>query len=99
MWQEIFFSKLNDRNMHRKIENGLKVSVEKLLGLHPFFLTLATEKEIAICLCKLCLNIRLLFDPVVAKANKDENTCNSITEYLMINCLCVKGKRGGTAEL
>ena len=41
---------------------GLAVSLGKVLSLWPFLITYPTEKKISSCLCKMCLNARLLFE-------------------------------------
>ena len=49
----------------------------------------------ALCLCKICLNARLLFDPLVAQAKKDQNdVTDSITKIFMHNCKCPKSENG-----
>ena len=46
-----------------------------------------SDKEIALSLCKMCLNAKLLFDPIMSKAKKDGNVnYNPITEYLRSCC-------------
>ena len=70
-------------------ENNNDISFGTILSLRPFFITFATEKEMALCLCKICLNARLLFDPLVAQAKKDQNdVTDSITKFFMHNCKC-----------
>ena len=47
------------------------------------------------CLCKICLNARLLFDSLVAQAKKDQNdVTNSTTKFFMHNCKCPKSENG-----
>ena len=41
--------------------NNIDVSVGTVVSLKNFFVIYATEKEMALCLCKLCLNIQLLY--------------------------------------
>ena len=70
-------------------ENNIDIRFGTVSSLRPFFITFATEKEMALCLCKICLNVRLLFDPLVAQAKKDQNDVNdSITKLFMHNCKC-----------
>ena len=47
-------------------ENNIDVSFGTILSLRPFFITFATEKEMALCLCKIFLNAR-------PQAKKDQN--------------------------
>ena len=50
------------------IKKGFSISLGTVLSLKPFFVTYPTEKEISLCLCKLCLNVKLLFEPLAIKA-------------------------------
>ena len=73
------------RTIQKKLlEKGLAISLGKVLSLWPFFITYPTEKEVSLCLCKMCLNAGLLFEPIKAQAKKDGNVCpDSITEYFV----------------
>ena len=56
----------NVRSIHKKLcERGVNVSLGTVLNLRPFFVTYATEKELSLCMCKLCLNARLMFQPLI----------------------------------
>ena len=80
--------------MHRE-NHPEKASLGKVLSLWSFFTTYPTEKEISLCLCKMCLNARLLFAPIKAQAKKDGHVCpDSITEYFMSSCECPKSENG-----
>ena len=50
----------------------LDVSTGTIVSLKPFYMTYATENEIVLCMCKLCLNTRLFFN-VVKQEIPDEN--------------------------
>ena len=65
------------------LEKGLAVSLGKVLLMQPFFITYPTEKEISLCLCEMCLNARLFFEPIKAQAKKDGVCPDSITEYFI----------------
>ena len=55
----------SNRMVQAKVsEKGLDVSLGKVLSLRPFFVTYPTEKVLSLCLCKMYLNTRLLFEPV-----------------------------------
>ena len=76
-------------------EQGVTVSYGVVLSLRPIFITFATEKEIALCLYKLCLNMRMFFEPLmtqVKRANYDVQ--DSITEFYMYDCECPKFSNG-----
>ena len=42
-----------------------------MLALQPFFIIDPTEKELSLCLCKLCLNSKLLFEPILVQVKKN----------------------------
>ena len=74
---------------------GITISYGTAISMRPFFVTHATEKEIVLCLCKLCLNTRLLFEPLMVQAKKDnDKTTDSITEFFMDSCDCPKTSSG-----
>ena len=76
-------------------DKGVIVSIGKILSLKPFFITYASNKELALCLCKLCLNTRMLFDTLMVKAKKDgDQTTTSITDFFMNNSTCAKSENG-----
>ena len=52
-------------------DSGLTSSIGTIMNLKPFFITYPTEKEISLCLCKLCLNVRLLMESLTSKAKAD----------------------------
>ena len=50
------------RSMQKSLlGKGIFVSIGSVLNLHPFFVTNASEKEMSLCLCKLCLNTKFFF--------------------------------------
>ena len=81
------------RNIYNKLtESGVRVSLGKVMSLKPFFITYPTEKEISLCLCKLCLNVKMLLEPLMAKAKKDDDKIyNSASEFFMCQSQCQKG--------
>ena len=52
------------------------------MNLKPFFITYPTEKEIALCLCKLCLNVRLLMEPLIRKVKADGDVVYGDMAYI-----------------
>ena len=69
------------RNIHNKLtESGVRVSLGKVMSLKPFFITYPTEKEISLCLCKLCLNVKMLLEPL---KKDDDEIYNSASEFFM----------------
>ena len=74
---------------------GLSVSLGKIMSLKRFFVTYPTEKEISLCLCKLCLNACTLFEPLQAKAKRDGGSIeDSISNFFFPSCLCPKSING-----
>ena len=64
-------------------EKGCVVSIGSVFLFRPFFITYATEKEMALCLCRLCLNARMLFEPLMKQAKKDGDDCyTSLTQFM-----------------
>ena len=78
----------------RGIQEKLKskqtiVSVGTLMALKPFFINYATEREMALLLCKLCLNTRLLFDAIMSEERKSGGEIfKSVTELFTAKCEC-----------
>ena len=76
-------------------KNDINVSIGRILSLKPFFIKYATEKEMALCLCKLCLNTKMMYDALTSKAKKEGDTMPaSITEFFMSSCKCPKSQNG-----
>ena len=84
------------RSMQKSLlEKGIDVSIGSVLNLQPFFVTYASEKEMSLCLCKICLNTKFLFDALMSKAKKDgDEYFDSITAFFMAGCSCPKGENG-----
>ena len=84
------------RSIQGKVaEKSYTVSLGKVLSLQPFFVTYPTEKELSFCLCKLCLNSKLLFEPILVQAKKDgDGISKSLTEFFMSSCSCPKAVNG-----
>lgn len=76
-------------------DKGISVSLGSVINMKPFFITYATEKELSLCLCKLCINMTFLLEPLMAKARKDgDESFLSVTSFLMANAPCDKGPHG-----
>ena len=71
------------RAMKAKLESeNCKISYSCVLFLKPFFITYPTDKELALCLCQLCLNTRLLLETLVAQGKKGgDSVPESVTEF------------------
>ena len=78
-----------------KAEYNIDVSNGIVHSLKPFFITYATDKEMSLCMCKLCLNAHLIFDLLMERAKKDgDETFDSLTEFFMAGCQCGKSVNG-----
>ena len=76
-------------------ELNTDISVGTLLNLRPFFNSFATEKEMVLCLCKICLNTKLLFGPLQQETRKDNDmVTESISNFFRHACKCSKSKNG-----
>ena len=65
-------------------QQGITASYGTVLSLRPFSITFASEKEIALCLCTVCLNTRMLLEPLMAQAKRDnDNVTESVAEFFM----------------
>ena len=81
--------------LHKLSEKGISVSIGSLFKMKPFYITTSTEKEMALCLCKLCLNARLCFRKLIQQAKKDDDfTTDSITEFFLHTAPCPKTENG-----
>ena len=62
------------------------------MSLKPFFITYPTEKELSLCLCKHCLNIKMLLEPFDGKSQKKnhDTTHESASEFFMAESNCEK---------
>ena len=65
------------------------------MALKPFFINYAIEHEMALCLCKLCLNTRLLFDSIMSEERKSGGEIfKSVTEFFTAKCDCTLSSNG-----
>ena len=80
------------RTLHTKLKDtGINLPLGKILSLCPFFITYATDKEISLCMCKVCLNKRPLHNVLLVQDKTDEDDSNkSITHFFMQRCDCPK---------
>ena len=84
------------RSIRQKLkDSGLTTSIDMIMNLKPFFIIYQTEKEIALCLYKLCLNFRLLMEPLMSKAKVDGDVVyDSATQFFLLSCPCEKEVNG-----
>ena len=51
------------RGIQKKLaDKGLNVSIGSIMKFKTFFITYATEKEMALCLCKICINVKFFLN-------------------------------------
>ena len=67
-------------SIHKSLlDKGFNVSLGSVLNLKPFFVTYGSENEMSLCLCKLCLNTKFLFDALMSNAKKDDDESHTST--------------------
>lgn len=86
--------------IERLSNKDIAVSYGTVISMWYFFVTYTSEEKIVFCLCKLCLNPRLLFEPVMAQGKKDnEKTIESITKFFMHSYECPKTSINGAVNV
>lgn len=74
--------------------NNIDVPIGTIISLKPFFVNYATEKEMALCLCKIRLN-RLLFKAVMKEEKKLGGVLfSSVSKFFMTDCECEQSPNG-----
>ena len=86
---------------HLETKHGLKISRGTLCALRPFCCVVPTDREKSLCMCKVCLNTRQLFDAIVECCKKQNLSYvpKSITEHFMKNCVCDSKDSNGYYQL
>ena len=76
------------KNMEKKL--GMKLSIGNISACKPFFCGIPSEREMCLCLCKVCLNIRKLFDSIMSCLRKQSSEIvpHSISQFFMEGCEC-----------
>ena len=85
------------RSLHEKVRaEGIDVSLGTVYLLKPFFVAYPSERELSLCLCKLCLNVSLLHEVLKKKAkqNGEELPTTSTTAFFMYGSTCTKTTNG-----
>ena len=86
------------QNLHTKlVAKGIHINRGILFRLKPFFICQSTDREMALCLCKICLNGRLYFRRLMqqAKCDEDDFCSESLPEFYTQGVLCPKVENGG----
>ena len=81
------------------IEGCALVSIGAFLKYKPFFVVPPSEREKESCLCKFCLNTRLLFRPLLKHLKPDVHKTNSLTAYFGDSITCSPGENGFFKEV
>ena len=74
------------RKLTQKLKNKKNIDVQPSTAQRckPFFAGVATDRELQLCMCKLCLNTKLLLDKFCSQANADDEELDySISNFLM----------------
>ena len=80
-------------SIHKSLlDKGFNASLGSVLNLKPFFVMHASEKEMSLCLCKLILNTKFVFDALMSKVKKDGDDLH----HFIFDCFCPKGENGTT---
>ena len=80
---------------NRKLLKKVMVSLGTVLNCRPFFVTYATDRELSLCMCKICLNSKLLFEVLMAKVKKDGDVAyDSLSSFYMHECTCTEAPNG-----
>ena len=75
--------------------NNIDVSIFSIISLKPFYVNYATKKEMTLCLCKICLNTRLVFEAVMKEEKKQGGVpFSSISKFFMTDCECERSPNG-----
>lgn len=74
---------------------SMNVSIGKIFNLKPFFMSFPTEKEKKLCMCKLCLNLRMKFHCIMEQTkNQNGNVFTSMSNFYVDVCTCNKSEVG-----
>ena len=76
------------------LKDGLNISYGTSLQYKPFFVVSPTEREKESCLCKFCLNTRLLYRPILKHLKKNVPKTLSMTAYFGDSIDCMPGENG-----
>ena len=84
------------RSLHHKLaEKGINVRIGSVLNCKPFLITYTSAKEMALCLCKISLNTKFLFNSLILRAKKDEDEAfDSISDFFKVDCKCQRSFNG-----
>ena len=75
--------------------NNIDMSIDTIISSKPFFVNYAIKKEMALCLCKVCLSTRLRFEAVMKEEKKQGGMpFSSISRFFMTDCECEQSPNG-----
>ena len=74
---------------------NINVSIGTIFISKQFFISFPTEKEKMLCMCKLCLNLRMKFDCIMEYTkNQNGKVFTSMSNFYMDDCTCNKSEVG-----
>ena len=78
------------RNLREKLlRKNIEVCNSTIQRYKPFFMSEASDRELQVCMCKMCLNNKLLFDKLHSQAKSDNEAFDySISDFFMHGCEC-----------
>ena len=80
--------------------NNIDVSIGTIISLKPFFVNYATEKEMVLCLCKICLNTIILLKATMKEEKKQYGVPFSfVSKFVMTDCECEQSPSEKTNSL
>ena len=84
------------RNLQTKLQAfNIDVSYGAILSLRPFFVVNATEREMMMCMCLLCLNLCSVFNALMEHHKENDTPVStSVSGFLMGSSECEKDKNG-----
>ena len=56
------------------LKNDKNVSIGTILSVKQLLIMYSREKEMTLCVCKLCLNAKMMYDALASKAKKEVDT-------------------------
>ena len=81
--QEYRCAKCEHYKLNWKMLDSASYHLRSTFSLHPFFISYATDKEMALCMCKLCLNAKLLDNVLMVQAKTDGDDSNNLIAHFL----------------
>ena len=79
------------RQILSQVREDINVSIGSIMKYKPFYIQTATEREMQTCMCKFCLNTRLMFDALRSGlVDEEEKSLSSLNDYFGYGFSCGK---------